>query len=150
MPRDISPDEGYRPHETLSSEPFFTEGLPCESCGKACNVTKPAEWDPRLLVGPCCSQSDSAPDVPVCPELLAVIDQCSLTSSVAAAMEQHRLCCGTCQAAAGLIRIAPQPEASIVRAMAERAQDDRQMIETLQEAGCTEAEIRAWMRQEAA
>jgi hypothetical protein len=126
-------------------EPFFTHALPCESCGTPVDFRKPAEWDATLLVGPCCAINFSVPDVPVCPEMLAAISQCSLVSDVSMAMQAHRECCEVCQ-----VVIASHTEASIVVAMAERAQEDRPLVDTLQEAGCTEVEIRAWMRQEAA
>jgi hypothetical protein len=78
-------------------EPFFTEAIPCESCGSPCDETRQAPWDTKLNVGPCCYINASIPDVPVCQGMLDVIDSCPLTSSVAAAMEAHRECCETCR-----------------------------------------------------
>ncbi len=94
---------------------------------------------------PCCAIDCSIFDVPVCPEMLAVIDQCSLVSDVSVAMEAHRACCEICQ-----LVIASREAESIVVAMAEQANHDRQTIQILAAAGCTENEIRAWFNQEAA
>lgn len=97
--REIDPDEGYRPNEP---EAFFTESLPCEFCGRPASIRKPIASQ-QLLVGECC---ELGPVNPVCPELLNVIDSCSLVSSVVAAMEAHRSCCGVCKALQGVRRAA--------------------------------------------
>lgn len=93
--RDIDPREA-----------FYAHALPCESCGEPVDERRPAPWDTDLQVGPCCYQNDSIPDVPVCAELLNVIDRCSLTSDVSIAMEAHRQCCETCRAVVELGRAA--------------------------------------------
>ena len=73
MEHDIDPDEGYRDTDWDSHlrEPFYTEALPCESCGKPCDCERhPASYEPSLLVGPCCQVEEvETPDEPVCPRL---------------------------------------------------------------------------------
>jgi hypothetical protein len=77
-------------------EAFFTEAVPCHSCGQPCDELRRAEWDSDLLVGECCFQNASIPDVPACPQMIEVIKNCSLVSSVQEAMEAHRECCDVC------------------------------------------------------
>ena len=97
MPREISPDEGYRAHEPVS--PFYTESLPCESCGRPVEARKPAEWDSSLMVGPCCEFSlNLIPDLPVCEGLWPDLAYCTSVAEVETAMEAHRLCCAFCRA----------------------------------------------------
>lgn len=100
--RDIDSDEGFRFHTDWDSHAdaaaFFTEARhACEACGQPADEVRRASWDSDLLVGPCCYQNESIPDVPVCPALHEVIKRCPLTSSVIAAMEAHKECCDTCR-----------------------------------------------------
>lgn len=92
----ISPDEGYRDTDWdshLRPEAFYTEALPCESCGRPVDgERKRAEWDSDLLVGPCCA----VPDVPFCSTIRPDLEHCTSVEAVAAAMEAHVQTCATC------------------------------------------------------
>jgi hypothetical protein len=78
-------------------EPFFTEAIPCESCGAPCDETRPAPWDTSLNVGPCCYQEQLIPDEPVCPGMEAALMRFEFAHEVLAAMKAHRECCETCR-----------------------------------------------------
>ena len=96
MDREISPEEGYRPGEPI--RPFYTEALPCESCGNPVESRKPAAWDSSLQVGPCCEFSlNLIPDLPTCEALWPALEHCASIREVEIAMEAHRLCCGFCR-----------------------------------------------------
>lgn len=88
---------GFIDYDEDRNEPFYTEAFACHSCGNPCDELKRAEWDSDLLVGECCYRNDSIPDVPACPVMVEVINNCPLVSSVQEAMEAHRECCETCR-----------------------------------------------------
>lgn len=82
-------------------EPFFTNAIPCESCGSPCDETRVALWDSSLNVGPCCYEEPSIPDVPVCPGLEAALMRFEVAHEVIAAMKEHQECCETCRVGVG-------------------------------------------------
>ena len=92
-PSNAGPD--YWEHEP---EPFYTEALPCESCGKPCDSRVPASWDPELLVGKCCEidLSDQAPLEPVCLELARCLSRVRTVGEVVAAFRLHETSCRLC------------------------------------------------------
>src|SRR5271166_4506599 len=77
--------------------PFYTEALPCESCGKPCEDRHPATWDPELLVGPCCELDLSTiPEMPTCEELYRALMRCSTVGQVQDVYTAHRKVCRRC------------------------------------------------------
>ena len=97
---DIDSDEGYRPIDWDShlSEPFFTEALPCESCGKPVDCDRrPATWDESLMVGPCCQEIDNTPSVPTCPALYELMMSCETVGELCDFSKSHKAHCPTCQ-----------------------------------------------------
>lgn len=132
----IDQDEGYRPTDWDSHlrEPFFTEALPCESCGQPVDGERRiAPWDTELMVGPCCYYHE---DLPVCEVLELELQECRAVREVQQAVARHGDCpnCG---------HVATQEDAAIVFAMAHRAMEDRAMVIVLREAGCSLEECRA-------
>jgi hypothetical protein len=109
-PRDfIDPDEGYRQTDwdshLDSREPFFTQALPCESCGQPCDDRRPASWDPELLVGPCCELDLSQiPDMPVCEDLCKLLMRCATVGQVGDVFSTHRKVCRKCNPELGEIQ----------------------------------------------
>ena len=82
----IDPDEGREP------QPFFTEALPCESCGKPCDKLHIPYWDPDLHVGMCCAiHSDEwINDMhPTCEDLYRAVSRCSSVAEVSRAFDLH-------------------------------------------------------------
>ena len=75
----IDPDEGrdtdWDSHLNVP-EPFYTEALPCESCGKPVDGERRASWDESLLVGPCCASDvpESIRDPSICMDLYRIHD----------------------------------------------------------------------------
>lgn len=101
-PRDfIDFDEGYR-REDWESKPFYTEALPCESCGRpvAESDLKQATWDESLRVGPCCEFSFDIPELanaPICENLWTALYRCRSVAEVSLRMSVHIAECPTCQ-----------------------------------------------------
>jgi hypothetical protein len=80
-------------------EPFYTEALPCESCGKPCDSRKPATWDPDLQVGKCCEVAvpdDAELEQPVCIALYEAVMHCRFVSEVSAVFDLHARECALC------------------------------------------------------
>jgi hypothetical protein len=98
----IDPDEGYRDTDWDSHlDPFYTEALPCESCGRPCTESelKIADWDPDLRVGPCCYFSlNLIPDLPICETLWPNLEHCTSVEEVARVMNEHVKTCPVCGA----------------------------------------------------
>jgi hypothetical protein len=73
---------------------FFTEGRPCESCGKPCDELHIPYWAPDLRVGDCCAiHSDEVPgdglEAPPCQELCELVKRCKSVPEVSAAFQAH-------------------------------------------------------------
>lgn len=99
MAREIDSDEGYRPIDWDSHlrEPFFTQAVPCESCGKPCEERRTATWDETLQVGPCCQEVDNTPSVPTCPTLYDLIMACRTVGEVCDVSKAHKEHCPVCR-----------------------------------------------------
>jgi hypothetical protein len=99
----IDPDEGYRDTDWDASrrepEAFYTEALPCESCGKPCDCERqPASYDPSLLVGPCCQDEEvEIPDEPVCPRLYMALMFSDSVSQIMLHWKLHNQTCPVCR-----------------------------------------------------
>ena len=82
----------------MSKQAFYTEALPCESCGKPCETRTPATWDPTLQVGPCCEiDLSEIPEMPVCMDLYRAVMRCTTVGEVADAFDAHRAVCAFCR-----------------------------------------------------
>lgn len=99
-PRDDSGDtRGCERHDSRSdwntATQFYTEGIPCESCGHACDARS---WDAEyeLWIGLDCACR--IPDVPVCPALAPLILAASTVGEVIQVCKDHRLTCSLCGA----------------------------------------------------
>lgn len=79
--------------EDRSPRPFFTMGLPCESCGRPCEERVTAYWDTDLEVGACCM----VPEDDVCPAFQPVLLTCRTVAEVSAAMSAHVASCAQCE-----------------------------------------------------
>ncbi len=101
MEHDIDPDEGYRDTDWDSHlrEPFYTEALPCESCGKPCDCERqPASYEPSLLVGPCCQVEEvETPDEPICPRLYMALMFSDSVAQIVLAWKLHNQTCPVCR-----------------------------------------------------
>lgn len=135
-------DEGHRPIDWDSHlrKPFFAEAQPCESCGAPVDGDRRiAPWDDSLLVGPCCYFHE---DMPVCETLAAELQDCRTVGEVRAAIARHEHC-PDCPS------LAPQEDAALVLAMAQRAMEDGPRVLMMRSAGCTDEECRAFLERAA-
>lgn len=73
--------------------PFFTESLPCESCGAPVSTR---EWNSEheLWVGVDCSCS--APDEPIPACMVQVLEAAQTVSELCDSVKQHRAHCPVC------------------------------------------------------
>ena len=88
--REIDSDEGRE-----IRAPFFTEALPCESCGAPCDERRIAPWDTSLQVGTCCYHHE---ELPTCETLWTALSRCESVAAVSLAMSIHLAECPVCQA----------------------------------------------------
>lgn len=94
----FSETDPYDLHKYIP-EAFYVEALPCESCGKPCDVERsPASWDTELLVGPCCSiaSDEESPDVPRCIEEYRLIEGAQTVGELCDTIREHRKSCVIC------------------------------------------------------
>jgi hypothetical protein len=77
-------------------------------------------------------------DLHVCEALEAELATCRTVGEVRQAVAAHEHCPECCH-------VADQGDAAVVAAMAKRAQEDAQVVVTLQEARCSLAECRAYI-----
>lgn len=97
----IDPDEGrdtdWDSHLNVP-EPFYTEALPCESCGKPVDGERRASWDESLLVGPCCASDvpESIRDPSICMDLYRIQMACQTVGELCDESKAHRLVCRVC------------------------------------------------------
>lgn len=77
-----------------NNKPFFTEGQPCESCGRPCEDRITAYWAPELQVGACCmAHSDE-----VCADFLCLVETCRTVAEVSCLWSEHMASCDACLA----------------------------------------------------
>src|ERR1039458_2193106 len=98
----IDPLDRIDPDEARDDrQPFFTEALPCESCGKPCDELHVPYWDSDLHVGMCCAiHSDEwiNDTEPTCEALYRLVSHCKTVAEVSDAFEVHAhsgclICC---------------------------------------------------------
>jgi hypothetical protein len=78
-------------------EAFYTEALPCESCGAPVDERRPAPWDESLQVGPCCYDLPlEVPEIPTCSDLYAVMMACVTVGELVDATKAHKAVCQKC------------------------------------------------------
>lgn len=93
----IDPDEGYRPGEPITRQPFFTLAYICESCSAPCESLHVADWDASIRVGECCQvEDDGIPSEPVCPGLYEMQMACETVGELMDASKAHRVACPIC------------------------------------------------------
>ena len=88
-------------------QPFFTEALPCETCGKPSEELHVPYWAPDLHVGMCCAiHSDEwiNDTEPTCDDLYRLVSHCKTVAEVSDAFEVH--------AHSGCLRCSPRKEAA--------------------------------------
>jgi hypothetical protein len=91
--RDIDPREA-----------FYTNALPCESCGQPIDDRRPAPWDTSLQVGECCyfCVDFEVPNLPSCIRLWEAIENCKSVNAVRAVFSAHAYSCPICKEAEAL------------------------------------------------
>jgi len=78
---------------SLNPQPFFTEAVPCESCGRPASERY---WNPeaQLMIGVGCECE--TPDDPICPELLEPIAAAKSVREIVQVCKEHRATCPVC------------------------------------------------------
>jgi hypothetical protein len=78
---------------SLNPQPFFTEAVPCEFCGRPASQRY---WNPEaeLMIGVGCECE--TPDDPICPELLEPIAAAKSVAEIVKVCKKHRATCPVC------------------------------------------------------
>jgi rRNA maturation protein Nop10 len=98
-PRDyIDPDEGREiDYDSALVQPFYANALPCENCGEPTEERHPAEWNPEILVGPCCkSPATEFPREPVCFRLYQIMLAAKTVGEMMDSCKAHKHSCPVC------------------------------------------------------
>jgi hypothetical protein len=95
----MDPSDYIDPWEGITPQPFYTEALPCGSCGKPCSELFPCTWDSNLMVGECCPEylGDAMPNQPICRSLSRFINQARTVKQVQDAWKEHQDSCVECR-----------------------------------------------------
>jgi len=74
--------------------PFYAEASPCESCGEP--TYQERRWNPEYELWVATDCSCNAPDQPVCPGLMPIIEACKTVGELMDRCKQHRRECRQC------------------------------------------------------